>query len=143
VADVFAPYMPLGHGIGRLGCFSAGCCYGNPTNLPWAVTFTDPHTLAPPGIPLHPTQIYEALGNFCIFLILITLRKKQSYSGQLFFLYGALYSLLRFVNEIFRARDTKNLLFNSLSASQLISILFFTFSIWMLFYLRKKKKLSV
>ena len=139
VADVFAPYLALGHGIGRLGCFSAGCCYGNPSNLPWSVTFTDPHTLAPIGIPLHPTQLYEAFGNFCIFLILIAVRKKQSYSGQIFFLYGVLYSFLRFVNEMFRGRDTKNLVFNSLSASQLISILLFTFSISMLFYLRKKR----
>jgi phosphatidylglycerol:prolipoprotein diacylglycerol transferase len=143
VADVFAPYIALGHGIGRLGCFSAGCCFGNPTNLPCAVTFTDPNTLAPVGIPLHPTQLYEAFGNFCIFLILISVRKKQSYSGQIFFLYGVLYSFLRFVNEMFRGRDTKNLVFNSLSASQLISILLFIFSISMLFYLRKKQKRSV
>ncbi|HVP44052.1 MAG TPA: prolipoprotein diacylglyceryl transferase family protein, partial [Terriglobales bacterium] len=40
--DVFAPGVALGHGIGRLGCFAAGCCFGKPTDLPWGVTFTNP-----------------------------------------------------------------------------------------------------
>ena len=142
VADVFAPYMPLGHGIGRLGCFSAGCCYGNPTDSFFGVTFTHPNSLAPQGIPLHPTQLYEAFGNFSIFLILIAFRKKQTYSGQLFFLYGTMYSTLRFINEFFRGKDTKYLILNTISFSQLISVLFFTLSVFMLIYLKKKKTAS-
>jgi len=61
-ADIFAPGLALGHGIGRIGCFAAGCCWGKPTHLPWAVTFTsqDTTTGVPLGIPLHPTQLYEA-----------------------------------------------------------------------------------
>ena len=62
--DVFAPGIALGHVTGRLGCFAAGCCYGKPTDVPWAVIFTNPLAAAnvgtPLGIPLHPTQLYEA-----------------------------------------------------------------------------------
>ncbi|HZE20726.1 MAG TPA: prolipoprotein diacylglyceryl transferase, partial [Desulfobaccales bacterium] len=57
--DALALGAPLGQFIGRMGCFMAGCCYGRPTNVPWAVTFTDPHTLCPYRVPVHPTQLYE------------------------------------------------------------------------------------
>src|SRR6202008_91164 len=62
--DVFAPGIALGHVVGRMGWFFAGCCYGRPTNLPWAITFTDQSAQANVGTPLnqplHPTQLYEA-----------------------------------------------------------------------------------
>ena len=72
-SDIFAPGLALGHGIGRLGCFAAGCCWGKPTHLPWAVTFTNTNatTGVPLGIPLHPTQLYEAFAEGIICLILI------------------------------------------------------------------------
>ena len=67
-ADVFAPAIALGHGIGRLGCFSAGCCWGVRTNVPWAVTFTNPVANdlvgVPLNVPLHPTQLYESFAEF-------------------------------------------------------------------------------
>src|ERR1700723_1029944 len=73
-ADVFAPGIALGHGIGRLGCFSAGCCWGVECHLPWAVTFHNPvaHDLVgvPLGQPLHPTQLYESFAEFAIFAVL-------------------------------------------------------------------------
>jgi phosphatidylglycerol:prolipoprotein diacylglycerol transferase len=73
-ADVLAPGIALGHSIGRLGCFAAGCCWGAQCERPWAVTFTRPeaHELVgvPLGVPLHPTQIYEAIAEAVIFLIL-------------------------------------------------------------------------
>jgi len=73
-ADVFAPAIALGHGIGRLGCFSAGCCWGVLCHRPWAVTFTNPVSNrlvgVPLGVPLHPTQLYEACAEFAIFGIL-------------------------------------------------------------------------
>jgi phosphatidylglycerol:prolipoprotein diacylglycerol transferase len=62
--DVFAPGLALGHSIGRLGCFAAGCCYGKPTDLPWGVTFNNPLAYelvkTPLGVHLHPTQLYES-----------------------------------------------------------------------------------
>jgi phosphatidylglycerol---prolipoprotein diacylglyceryl transferase len=69
-ADLFAPAIALGHGIGRLGCFAAGCCWGIACERPWAVTFTNPVANdlvgVPLGTPLHPTQLYEAIAEFCI-----------------------------------------------------------------------------
>ena len=66
-ADVFAPGLALGHAIGRLGCFAAGCCWGSVCHRPWAITFTNPdaHELTgvPLGVPLHPAQLYESLAE--------------------------------------------------------------------------------
>src|ERR1700752_1510152 len=73
--DVFAPGIALGHVIGRLGCLFPGCCYGKPTTLPWAITFTNPDAArnvgTPLGVPLHPTQLYEAGAELVILLVLL------------------------------------------------------------------------
>ncbi len=122
ISDIFAPSVAIGHVLGRLGCFSAGCCYGRPSSLPWAVTFTDPGCLAKTGVPLHPTQLYEAAGEFLNFLILIALRRRQSFKGQLFWTYIVLYSILRFTVEIFRGDEARGYIFSWLSVSQGISI---------------------
>ena len=58
--DALALGLPVGQFFGRIGCFMAGCCYGSPSHLPWAVTFTNPQTLCPLREPLHPAQLYEA-----------------------------------------------------------------------------------
>lgn len=139
-ADVFAPSAAIGHAIGRLGCFSAGCCYGKPApGLPWAVTFSDPESLAQIGIPLHPTQLYESAGEFINFLILITLRKHQSFKGQLFWTYLLLYSVLRFIVEFFRGDEARGFLIGSISISEGISVLMFLGAIVGLVVFRKKK----
>ena len=79
IADIWAPSIAIGHAIGRLGCFCAGCCYGKPAEegLAWAVTFTNPDSLAILGTLLHPTQLYEAAAEFLNFLILIYPGRKQ------------------------------------------------------------------
>lgn len=124
IADIFAPYIALGHAVGRLGCFSAGCCYGkHAEDLPWAVTFLHPESLAKIGIPLHPTQIYESIGELANFLILITLRRYQSFNGQLFWTYILLYSILRFIVEFFRGDEARGYIIQGLSTSQGISII--------------------
>src|SRR5687767_4820551 len=73
--DVFAPGIALGHVVGRLGCLFAGCCYGKPTSVPWAITFTDPFAATnvgtPLNVPLHPTQVYEAGAEAVILLLLL------------------------------------------------------------------------
>ncbi len=102
VADALAPSIALGQAIGRLGCFSAGCCYGLPTSLPWGVTFTAPGTLAIPGIPLQPTQLYESFSTLLLFAVLWALRKKMKIEGQLFWIYVMSYSVIRFTIEFFR-----------------------------------------
>lgn len=67
ILDIVGLATMLGLAIGRWGCFSAGCCYGKPTTFPTSVIFKHPKTLAIQGIPIHPTQIYEAIGMFFAF----------------------------------------------------------------------------
>lgn len=139
ITDIFAPSMAIGHAIGRLGCYAAGCCYGKPAHdLPWAVTFTDPECLAKIGIPLHPTQIYESLGEFLNFFILITLRKHQSFRGQLFWTYILLYSVLRFGVEFFRGDEVRGFIVPHFSVSQGISVLTAVIALFMMKGLYRK-----
>ncbi len=73
VLDLAALYGPLFQSISRLGCLLAGCCYGAPTTIAWAITFTNPQASAPLNIPLHPTQLYTSIVSFIIFIIVQTL----------------------------------------------------------------------
>ncbi len=102
--DAVAPGLALGEAVGRLGCFSAGCCYGQLCAMPWAVTFTDPNSLAEPlNMPLHPTQIYHSLSGLLAFGILVALRDRLKRPGQLMGLFLILFCLARFFVEFFRA----------------------------------------
>jgi phosphatidylglycerol:prolipoprotein diacylglycerol transferase len=122
-ADVFAPGLALGHGIGRVGCFAAGCCYGVRTRLPWAVTFTHPDANgAPLNVPIHPTQIYEALAETAIFAILYWRIRKAHRPGQIIGLYLVLYGAARFLVEFVRYHEQGNLLGGPLDTSQWIAL---------------------
>jgi phosphatidylglycerol:prolipoprotein diacylglycerol transferase len=127
-ADVFAPAVALGHGIGRLGCFSAGCCWGVLCHRPWAVTFTNPVADqlvgVPLGVPLHPTQLYEAFGEFLIFGVLYWRFGKPHAAGSIIALYLVLYGAARFVVEFYRFHDQGNLFGGPLDTSQWISLVF-------------------
>jgi phosphatidylglycerol:prolipoprotein diacylglycerol transferase len=115
LGDVFAPGVAVGHALGRLGCFAAGCCFGKPSG-PWGVAFPagsiafdelgSMGALSPGASftpPLHPTQLYEAGGELAIFALLMALRPRlRARPGALVLLYGALYAVLRFVVELFR-----------------------------------------
>lgn len=136
VMDILAPSIALGQGIGRWGCFFAGCCYGKKTDLPWAITFSDPASLAPLNVALHPTQVYLSLNALLIFAFLVWLRKRKSFDGQLLWAYGILYSIGRFVIEYFRGDDRG--FAGILSTSQFIGIFALTLSVYMLMNLRHK-----
>jgi phosphatidylglycerol:prolipoprotein diacylglycerol transferase len=126
---VFAPAIALGHGIGRLGCFSAGCCWGALCHRPWAVTFTNPVSNrlvgVPLGVPLHPTQLYEAFAEFLIFGVLYWRIGKPHAEGTIIALYLMLYAAARFVVEFYRFHDQGNLFGGPLDTSQWISLVFF------------------
>jgi phosphatidylglycerol---prolipoprotein diacylglyceryl transferase len=129
-ADAFAPGIAIGHALGRLGCFSAGCCWGLPTSLPWGVTFTNPYSNQTVGVPLnqplHPTQLYEAAAEFVIFLILYSQYRKKQFDGQMLGWYLVLYSTVRFLVEFLRAHEPGGdaMLWQSgLSAAQGVSLL--------------------
>ncbi|MBG0779702.1 MAG: prolipoprotein diacylglyceryl transferase, partial [Desulfotignum balticum] len=122
-ADTIAPGVALGHGIGRLGCFFAGCCYGRQCDLPIAVQFSHPDSLAPLHVPLHPTQIYMVAANLILFLILIFLQRRKRFHGMILLSYIILYSVFRFIIEFFRGDFRGDFYFEFLSVSQGIGIL--------------------
>jgi phosphatidylglycerol---prolipoprotein diacylglyceryl transferase len=140
--DVFAPGIALGHVVGRLGCLFAGCCYGKPTSVPWAITFTDPFAATnvgtPLNVPLHPTQVYEAGAEALILLVLLgTESRGRPYPGRTFWLYILLYSISRYVIEIYRG-DPRGAI-GVFSTSQFISLLLAPLAIGMLLYLGRRQ----
>ena len=144
-ADLFAPGIALGHVIGRFGCLLAGCCYGREAHVPWAVTFTDPVAAAnagtPLGVPLHPTQLYDAGAELLILVFLLVFeRKGRPFAGRTFWLYMLLYAISRFVVEIYRG-DPRGALWG-LSTSQFFSVLIAPLAIIMLLRLRARSATS-
>ncbi|MCC7416429.1 MAG: prolipoprotein diacylglyceryl transferase [Acidobacteria bacterium] len=138
--DVFAPGIALGHVIGRFGCLFAGCCYGKPTSVPWAITFTDPAAAqnvgTPLGVPLHPTQLYEAGAELAILMVLLATEKKgRPFAGRTFWLYMFLYAVSRFVIEFYRG-DVRGSI-GIFSTSQFISVILAPLAIGMLVYLAR------
>jgi phosphatidylglycerol---prolipoprotein diacylglyceryl transferase len=135
LSDIIAPSLVLGHAFGRLGCFSAGCCWGRAaSDCSLAVTFTNPEaynrTGVPLGIPLYPTQLAEAILNLFVFVFLTWLYRHRRFRGQVFAAYLFIYSLLRFGMEYFRGDSDRGYLFGgidhpltSISTSQAISLL--------------------
>lgn len=104
--DALVPGVALGQGIGRLGCFSAGCCYGTETHAHWAVTFTDPNAAlfsgTPLGLPLHPVQLYTMAGNLIVMALLLMARKRRGFEGQVFALYFIFEGIQRAITETWR-----------------------------------------
>ncbi|MFH1975640.1 MAG: prolipoprotein diacylglyceryl transferase [Pseudomonadota bacterium] len=139
-ADIMAPSIALAHFFGRIGCFFAGCCYGKYCDLPWAVTFNHSDSLAPTGIPLHPTQLYEALGNLGIFLFLFFFSKRKKYDGQIFWMYVLLYGITRSVIETFRGDFRGDYIFGNLSVSQVIGGVMAVISVVMLLIQSRRVK---
>jgi len=127
VADLAAPGIALGQAIGRLGCLSAGCCYGKPTSMPWGIVFRNQYSYenvgVPLNVPLHPTQLYDSIGALCLFFFLMWRLPKRHFTGQIILEFLALYSLLRFIVEFFRDDDRGFVLYGLLSTSQFIAIL--------------------
>ncbi len=165
VADTAAPSLALGHALGRLGCFAAGCCYGKP--VAWGVSFP-PESLAHQEMvlgrllaatahttpPLHPTQLYEAGVELCIFFVLLWINQRKRFAGQTMLVYCMLYPSARMIIELFRADPDRTYLvelstpwLNSalglpagapalLSTSQLISLLVAVVAGWVFWHLR-------
>ncbi len=124
--DAFAPSIALGHALGRLGCFSAGCCWGKPTASWIGVTFTErAHELTgvPIDTPLIPTQLIEFFANLLIFFGLLWFRKRRAFDGQILFTYFMVYAVVRFTIEFWRDDPRGELV--GLSTSQFISVLLF------------------
>jgi phosphatidylglycerol:prolipoprotein diacylglycerol transferase len=125
--DAFAPGLALGHAIGRIGCFSAGCCYGKPTTHFWGVTFTNPLAASlvgtPLNVPLQPTQLFESAVELANFFILMWVLKRRKFEGQVFGLYLMLYGVARYFLEFIRDDPGRGSVFGGvMTGTQLISI---------------------
>lgn len=151
VADLAAPAIAFGLFLGRIGCFLAGCCYGKETALPWGIRF--PLESLPWQAqykqrfiqagqamhPIHPTQLYEAVGALLLALVLFfVVRPRKQRQGQVI---GGLllgYGVLRFVCEFFRD-DERGVFFSGwISTSQLISIPLVLLGVYLCWMRREK-----
>jgi phosphatidylglycerol:prolipoprotein diacylglycerol transferase len=120
LADVLAPGIILAQAIGRVGCTLNGCCYGVETDIFCAIIYTNPESLGPLGVPVHPTQIYEIIYNLIVFVVLLRLRGRFQPAGSLFLIYLTFYSLWRLGIDFIR--EGKPFLFG-LHEAQVISII--------------------
>jgi len=134
MGDVGLPFLPLGHSIARLGCFFNGCCWGYPTDaftgvsfpkfsLAWRRQLEDGLITrsAEHSLPVHPTQLYESCGLFCIFLIMRYAYKHKKYDGSVMLLYPLLYGILRFTDESFRGESVRSV-FGFMTVSQAVAL---------------------
>lgn len=152
VGDAFAPGVALGQVFGRQGCFSAGCCWGKPTDLPWGVHFSEAgHTNT--GVPiygpdgsdlfLHPTQLYESFTMLAVFVLLVWLHRRKKFDGQILLAYGVIYSIFRFLVEFVRDDPRGDILgitsMTGLSTSQIISLIVAGGATFLLFKLKGRK----
>ena len=125
--DAFAPGLALGHAIGRIGCFAAGCCYGKETHHFWGVVFTNPLakqiTGTPLNVPLEPTQLFESAVELANFFFLMWLLKRRKFDGQVFGTFMFVYGVARFFMEFLRGDPDRGLVFGgAMTVTQLIAI---------------------
>jgi phosphatidylglycerol:prolipoprotein diacylglycerol transferase len=134
--DAYCAGVPLGHAIGRLGCYAAGCCWGKPTTMPWGVQFSSIEAArlvgTPIGSTLHPTQLYESAAEFMNFIILVWLARRQSFRGQLFATFLLLYGFERGIIEFLRGDPDRTLFFGgAFSLMQVVSIAMILLGAWL------------
>jgi len=141
VADVLSPGVALGHAIGRLGCFAAGCCWGQECHLPWAVRFMNPDAHAITGVPLgvwlHPAQLYESALTFLVFWAVQRRALKPHADGAVLGLYLTLYSIARFGVEFVRAHDQAFPFGGPFSTTQWVALGLLAAGLWMVTKTRK------
>ncbi len=128
LADALIPYVGIGQFFGRLGCLAAGCCWGQPTELPWGISFpgrsmvSEQHanlhlidSVRQASLPIHPTQLYDAFAGLLLFAALVFVRQRKRYHGQVLIWWMLLYSLLRSTIELFRGDSERGYVFEVVS----------------------------
>ena len=137
-ADIYATVLPIGHALGRVGCFFAGCCYGIPHDGLFSHTYTATVGTTPLGVPLLAIQLIEAIALFLLFLALLTVfllsRQRLGFCSTV---YAISYAVLRFALEFFRGDKGRGVFI--FSTSQWISLLILALVLWVM--RRKKKKI--
>ncbi len=139
-ADIVSIALSVGLGFGRIGCTMAGCCYGKECHAPFALVFKDPHSAAPLGIPLCPTQPISSAANFLIALILYLIYRRRKVPGEVFGFYLIFYGIFRFFIEFLRATPKEVL--GMLSNNQVISIIMVVAGTAVILYRKKFIKTS-
>jgi phosphatidylglycerol:prolipoprotein diacylglycerol transferase len=137
IADIIAPSIALGHGIGRIGCLMTGCCYGCPTNMPWAIHFPSDHWTK--GVGVHPTQIYESVLNIGLFAGLAWLYRRKKFDGQIFAVYLMAYAVLRTFVEVFRGDYSVHYVGGILTPAQLVSAAILALGVVLFWKLRGRR----
>ena len=133
-ADVLAPAAPLGQTLGQFACLANGDAYGRPTDLPWAIIYTDPRSLAPLNVPLHPLELYEMGAYFAVFLIVWLTRKRFKTDGFSFLVYLAAFGAARFLMEFFRGQPA--LFAEGIPAAQVVGVTLILAAVLGFFWLR-------
>ena len=142
--DFCSPLMVLGIGIGRLGCFFAGCCYGMPYSGPFSVVFpAHPYCEAPPGVELFPIQLIAVVNGLLLFTFLFWFLKRRRFKGQVFGLFILLYGVARFLIEFLRGDTHRGIWMGGhISTSQIIALGMVAGASVLLFKLRNKESSS-
>lgn len=136
-ADILAPAVPLGQTLGQFACLANGDSYGRPTDLPWAITYTDPRSLAPLNVPLHPIEIYEMAAYFLVFLVVWMTRKRLKADGSSLLVYLAAYGVARFLVEFFRGHPA--VFAGEIPAAQVVGAALVLASAWGFFWLSRSR----
>ena len=142
--NVLAPSLAIGFFFGRIGCFLNGCCFGEPTIMPWGVIFPEEapaRWIYSAPIKLHPTQLYSSISGLMSFFILLLLEKKFKFmkrDGLLCFSFFILYGLWRFIIEFFRHHESY--IVGWFTEGQALSIAIIIFSVSMIWWKVKKSK---
>lgn len=134
IADIMLPSVALGIGITRIGCFMAGCCYGKPCDLPWAVQFPDgaPAVLRFGHVTVHPSQLYASAGGFFIFGLLLLWERRSNRPGETLGRFLILYGIQRYLVDFSRYYEQTQRLWFDWSNNQWLSLSLMALGLWML-----------
>jgi len=144
VADALTPSLALGTALGRVGCYFNGCCYGQPTSMPWGVVFpTDSFAgLEFGNVPIHPSQLYFALSSLLLFGVTWLLRGRLGIPGTTYWIFMGLFALVRIPLDFTRAYEPEAMLGRAgtfeITESQVTSLALALFSTLMILRLRRQ-----
>lgn len=136
--DIFAITTTIVHSIGRLGCFLAGCCYGSPTDSHFGMVFPSTN-----NVSVHPTQLYETSMLLLIMFLLLFLKNRMQFDGQIFLVYLMLYAFGRGILEFFRGDDRGFIIEEILSHSQFIALCLISIAMYFYYKFYKKSNINI
>lgn len=136
-ADILAPAAALGQTLGQFACLANGDSVGKQTDLPWTITYTDPRSLAPLNVPLHPIELYEMAAYLLVFLVVWATRKRFNADGFSFLTYLAAYGAARFMTEFFRGHPA--MFAGEIPAAQVVGAALVLASAWGFYSLSRSR----